>query len=739
MFAPLSTEPAARQRECNDSRPRPVVPVPPAAPDATFRHREHGEPSQVWAYRDAVGALLGYVCRFEGTDGGKEILPRTYCEANGERAWHWHGWDTPRPLYGLDRLAARPDVVVVAVEGEKTADAAGQLFAEEVAITSPGGSKAAGKVDWSILHGRVVIVWPDADAAGARYAADVARLARAAAAADVRVVELPAELTEGWDLADPLPHGWTVDTLRELLASARPAPDADSSEDPASDTISDVLERAGLSALPDSPRAVAVEAALRMLADLLRDADLLRRAVVRNAASDLLKARKVTSPTALVDAALGTVASMDATGAQGAALTLSDPEPWPDAVDGAALVDEIARAHARYVVLPDGAADVAALWDLHTYLPDVLHVSPILELTSPQKRCGKSTHLDVHRALVRRPVGASNISAAALFRVVEMLTPTLLIDEADTFLREREELRGILNAGHTRSTAQVVRTVGDDHEPRVFRTFCPKAIAAIGELPGTIEDRAIIVRMKRRAPGEHVERLRRDRIESELEPLRRKAARWAADNGSAVRDADPNVPTTLNDRAADNWRPLLAIADAAGADWPTRARQAAMLLSGAVVSEDSDVRVQLLSDVRDMFDRAERIASEVLVEQLTKLDNRPWGEWRRGKPITANSLARLLKPFGIRSKQVWLNGANVHGYERVDFMDAWARYLPATGESIETLETLEPLRDKRDTQFSQPLDRAQPSGLKNAEKAMCDKGSSVLADGNGDLEEGVVP
>ena len=151
----------------------------------------------------------------------------------GKRAWCWRTWDTPRPLYGLDRLAARPDAVVIAVEGEKTTDAAGKVFPDRVAITSPGGSKAADKADWSPVRGRVVIVWPDADAAGKKYAADVARLARAAGAADVRVVELPAELPESWDLADRLPDGWTLDTLRELLANARPAAEADGSEDPA--------------------------------------------------------------------------------------------------------------------------------------------------------------------------------------------------------------------------------------------------------------------------------------------------------------------------------------------------------------------------------------------------------------------------------------------------------------------------------------------------------------------------
>lgn len=417
------------------------------------------------------------------------------------------------------------------------------------------------------------------------------------------------------------------------------------------------------------------------------------------------------------------VAASSGTG-QGSALTLSDPELWPDAVHGAELLDAIARVHARYVVLPDGAADAAALWDVHTYLTDVLDVSPILGLTSPQKRCGKSTHLDVHRAIVRRPVGASNISPAALFRVVEMMTPTLLIDEADTFLRSSDELRGIVNAGHTRSTAEVVRTVGDDHEPRRFRTFCPKAIAAIGELPGTIDDRAIVVRMKRRASGEPVERLRRDRIDSALEPLRRKAARWAADNATAIREADPDVPAALNDRAADNWRPLLAIADLAGGDWPKRARAAAVALSGEDVCADTDVRVQLLADLRGIIENDDHASTEALLNRLNVMADRPWPEWSHGKPLTARGLARLLKPFGIASKTVRLSTTETpKGYDRADFDDAFARYLPA-----ENATTPQPAPVQEKVEVLHPPQGGARGGSENVILPYSDKACGGVAD-----------
>lgn len=428
----------------------------------------------------------------------------------------------------------------------------------------------------------------------------------------------------------------------------------------------------------------------------------------------------------------------DTSTGQGTALLLTDPDPWPDAVDGAELLDAIAQVYARYVVLPDGAADAAGLWTLHTYLIDVLHVSPILALTSPQKRCGKSTLLDVLRALVQRAVGASNISAAALFRVIEKLTPTLLIDEADTFLAEKEELRGILNAGHTRSTAEVIRTVGDDFEPMVFRTYCPKVIAAIGALPETIEDRSIIIRMQRRAPGEHVERLRRDRIDAELEPLRRMAARWAADHAAVIRDADPDVPTTLNDRAADNWRPLLSIADATGGEWPDRARKAALTLSGESLTEDADVRVQLLSDLRDIFSErdADRLASETIVESLVKLETRPWAEWRRGKPLTANGLARLLRPFSIHPKTVRIGTQTPKGYDCSDFTDAWDRYLPSV-EGDFNRNNATTLAALGETALSQPPRAQDLWRLEKPRKPLGDKACGGVAVETGELEEWV--
>jgi putative DNA primase/helicase len=386
----------------------------------------------------------------------------------------------------------------------------------------------------------------------------------------------------------------------------------------------------------------------------------------------------VKSATALADTALGKNDQHDdAADLQGQTLALQDPEPWPNDVVGAELLADLARTPDRFLALPPGAATTAALWTVHAHAHEASSISPILAITSPEKRCGKTRLLEVMGGLVPRPLPTANISPAALFRAVEKYRPTLLGDEADTFLTHHEELRGILNSGHTRAGAVVVRTVGDDHDARRFSTWAPKAIALIGKLPGTLEDRSILIPMRRRAPDERVEKLRLDRLH-ELEPLRRKAARWASDNLEELRQAEPEMPPELNDRAADNWRPLLAIAELAGESWPERARKAAVLLSGAVEEGEEAAGVQMLADVRDLFRErnTDRLPSSEIVEALVQLEDRPWPEWRRGQPLSKRQLASLLRRFGIKPKQLRVEGDKTRGYDLADFADAFSRYLP---------------------------------------------------------------
>ncbi len=360
----------------------------------------------------------------------------------------------------------------------------------------------------------------------------------------------------------------------------------------------------------------------------------------------------------------------------GTRLVFEEPEPWSEPVDGAELLEELAAAFRQYVVLLTDVDVALALWVLHTYAHDTARISPLLALTSPEKRCGKTTVLSLLQLLTKRPLSASNISPAALFRAIERWHPTLLIDEADTFLKHNDELRGILNAAHTRELAFVLRTVGDDHEPRQFNTWAPKAIALIGDLPFTLADRAIVLPMRRKRPDESVERLRLDR-RGEHQSLVRRMVRLVQDHHAGLLQADPEVPKELHDRAADNWRPLLAIADLVGGDWPKRARKAAMTLTDPDDNNEA-AGVMLLADIKKLFDerQVDRIASAELEKALGEMEHRPWPEWKHGKPITVRQIARLLNPFGIRPKTIRIEDATPKGYERDSFTDAFSRYLP---------------------------------------------------------------
>lgn len=360
---------------------------------------------------------------------------------------------------------------------------------------------------------------------------------------------------------------------------------------------------------------------------------------------------------------------------QGRELKLDTPEPWPEAVGGAELLQEIADVLQLYIVMSDEQATAETLWIVHTYLMDEVDTSPILAITSPTKRCGKTNNERLLKAMVNRPLLASNITAAAIFRTVEKAKPTLLIDELDTFINGVDELRGILNSGHTKDAAYVVRNVGESHEPRIFSTWASKALAMIGKLPETLQDRSVEIRLSRKRADEQVLPLRTKNL-AHFEPLRRKIARFGADIADFVAEYEPALPAELNDRAADNWEPLLAIADAAGGEWPEKARRAALVLSG--VAADDEANVMLLQDLAAIFEEegTDRLPSAQIVEHLITLEGRPWAEWRRGRPLSVNGLARLLKPFGVRPRKIRMGLDTLQGYRLEDLQEPFSRYIP---------------------------------------------------------------
>ncbi len=350
------------------------------------------------------------------------------------------------------------------------------------------------------------------------------------------------------------------------------------------------------------------------------------------------------------------------------------PEPWTDPVDGAALLDEIRAYYERYLVLPDHAAEALALWTLGTYVYDVFRIWPKLLVTSPEKRCGKSTLRETMEAMARQAMPTSNITPAALFRTIDLAKPTITIDEADTFLANNEDLRGIINSGHARKGAFVIRCDGDDNQPKRFSTWAPMAIFMIKLPADTIVDRSIVIQLRRKLPGERVERLPLY-LDERCLPIRRRCVRWAEDNAEKLKRADPDMPQHGNDRALDNWLPLFAIAEAAGGEWTVKVRLAFNGLE--TLDEDDGIGPLILRDIRTVFTerRIERMFSRELVDALIEIEESPWAEWRRGKPLTQNSLARLLKPFGIRPKEIRTGPDHAKGYELNQFLDAFARYI----------------------------------------------------------------
>jgi hypothetical protein len=353
-------------------------------------------------------------------------------------------------------------------------------------------------------------------------------------------------------------------------------------------------------------------------------------------------------------------------------------EAWPTEVSGADLLGDLQAIFRKYIFygLP-AIADAAALWVLHAWTIDAGDISPFFVLVSPTKRCGKTSMLILLMYLTPRSELASNISPRALFRYIEHIHPTLLIDEADSFVGASEEMRGILNSGHTRVAANVIRNVeiNGEQKPKRFSVWAPKAIATIRDLADTLEDRSIVVQLHRKLKTAAVARLRK-RDSQEFATLRQKASRWAGGNFDALAaDPDPDVPEELNDRAADNWRPLLAIADLAGGDWPHRAREAACILSGAG-HEAKSINVECLADIRLAFGDTDAMRSVDLVGALNTDLERPWATWNKGKPLSPKQLAGLLKPFGIISETVHIDGVrDAKGYRRAHFEEVWAAYL----------------------------------------------------------------
>jgi hypothetical protein len=346
----------------------------------------------------------------------------------------------------------------------------------------------------------------------------------------------------------------------------------------------------------------------------------------------------------------------------------------------------------RYIVFTYAEqADAVALWCGYTWFYDQWDTAPYLAFQAPARRSGKTRGLECAELLVRAPQMAGGTTAAALVRIVHLQHSTLLLDEADPLLGRRndpstEDIRGLLNNGYRRGKPYL-KVVGEGKKMHVesFDVFGPKALASIGRLPDTVQDRSIVIELKRRIRSEAIAKFRFNRAALEATPIREW---WEALAEQVQLPDEVQVPEQLSDREEDCWEPLIALAAAAGGDWPQRVRGAALKLSGAVEVEDEDYSVLVLSDIRDILGEkpGERIATSSLIEDLHNIEERPWrDDYRHGKPLRAEGLAYLLRRYKIRSRQMKIGGTNVRGYETAWFTDAFERYLSSAQGTPSTL------------------------------------------------------
>ena len=624
-------------------------------------HPQLGLVSKSWEYKTADGKSVAFVvCRFDLEDGKKDTRPQAW--SKNDQEWIWQFPTGTLPVYNLDAITSRVDATILVNEGEKATEAAQRQFPDMVATTSAKGANNAHSADWSVLANREVIICPDADEAGTGYALAVIGQAVVHGATGIRVKDT---LQIGWESGDDLADH---DVTNTFLDDAQSYDQIYKIKQYESDVVKAAAE------LPDGE----LDRQIDRLSKLLGITKPTFKSLVK-------KIRSQTTPH---------VEELDSE------LVAADPEPWDDEVDGLVLFTDIRQLINRHVVLTPEQLTAVATWIFYSYCFDHMRVSPMLLLTSATKRCGKSTLMEVCSGLVSRPLPVANISAAAIYRVIEAARPTLLIDEADTFLTTNDEVAGILNSGHTKQMAYVVRIEKDSKgrmTPKKFSSFCPKVVGMIG-LPksGALLDRCVMVRLERAAQGVSIQAMPPDVDEAFLD-YRRKLSRWAQDNVDELALDFKLLPRGTHDRSQNNWSVLASTAKVIHLNVLQEVETAYLALGGEADEAAEDVAENLLAALFEIALRQVKpegmqqivetphetlpnnkgmLASEHLIVALNEMKHEPWGDYNSGKGLTANKLGRVLSRFNIKSKQARVD---VHtnpkrGYRIAELIPIWGRY-----------------------------------------------------------------
>lgn len=358
--------------------------------------------------------------------------------------------------------------------------------------------------------------------------------------------------------------------------------------------------------------------------------------------------------------------------------------PETQTLAGERLLDDICDAIAKYCVLPGEHEYFAvALYCAYTHLSDVFDFAPRLIIRSPQMRSGKTRLLEVIGEIARNPLHSVNATPATIFRSLDTdPNQTLMLDEVDAWFtgntsESGNAIRGLINAGYQRG-GYVQRMGGNNMtEVQRFTVFAPVVMAGIGKLPATIQDRSVVVMMRRKAPNEKVDKYRIRRDRPGLQKIHERVSEWSKD----VRDvakiyASNGIDIPVDDRQADVWEPLLIVAQLAGGNWPDTAREACKVMCANTDAEDSDSPdLLLLGDVRDIFGNATFIRSSELVSHLKMLHDSPWFD----EMLTPAKLSSKLRGYGIHPRHS--ADKTRRGYYRADFRDTWIRYLSPENSS----------------------------------------------------------
>jgi uncharacterized protein DUF3631 len=402
------------------------------------------------------------------------------------------------------------------------------------------------------------------------------------------------------------------------------------------------------------------------------------------------------------------------------------------------VLDAVVTFVSRFSAFPnEHCAPTVALWYAHTHIADRLYVTPRLILDSAEPGSGKTRVLEVAQYLVAKPEMTISITPAAVFRMLVEGPITLLFDEIDAVFNPKtggnnEDLRALLNAGYKR-TATVARCVGDAKSMNVtrFPVYAPVALAGIaGGMPATITTRAVTVHMRKRRYDEVVEEFIEEDVEREAAPLREGLESWVQRVADEVARARPERPDGVRDRAAEIWRPLLAIADAAGGHWPETARRACRHFVIEAGPRDVSTGVRLLADVREIFteQKIDRMTTADLIRELHAIEDGPWTDLQ-GRPLDSRRLAKELDRYSVRPKDVKVNGKALKGY-RIDgdggLVDAWSRYLPPIATSATSATT----------QVSESVDVEQ---VARPDATSATATPAEVADGRGSQEPSALP